>query len=225
MELVQAIASIPWVGHFLVYVGILVAFGASLAPFVPAPAPDASRAYLVLYAVVKWCALQKGHATSVGAVQAGLAVPPVTPSYPPGSEVPGVNSNTAAGQGAAAGKVGLFLLLAATMSLSACGSSGQPMTVRQSTYAAIAAYDAGLKVAIAYLRLPRCGIPNAPPVCADVGIVQQIDDAVIKASPVVAAARTAAADPTSTSEALVAGQIAVNSAGAALTALLPAKGK
>lgn len=65
MDIIQLISSIPDAGPYLVYLGILVAAAASIAPFLPGPTDASSKAYRLLYGVVAWCALNKGHALAL----------------------------------------------------------------------------------------------------------------------------------------------------------------
>jgi hypothetical protein len=65
MDIINLISGIPEVGPYLVYLGILVAAAASVAPFLPGPTDTSTRAYRLLYAVVAWCALNKGHALAL----------------------------------------------------------------------------------------------------------------------------------------------------------------
>lgn len=74
MDIIQLIASVPFFGPYLVYIGILVAFGATVSRFLPGPKENSSKAYLLLYEVTAWCALQKGNALSLASPHAPVAV-------------------------------------------------------------------------------------------------------------------------------------------------------
>lgn len=62
MDLIQAIASIPGIGPYLPWIGVVVAAAATIAPFLPPPAPVSGWPYSAIYRAVQWCALNVGHA-------------------------------------------------------------------------------------------------------------------------------------------------------------------
>jgi hypothetical protein len=197
ISLIQAIQATPIVGPFVVYLPPLVLLGAALAAVLPAPGVNAGGWYRVLYETVQWCAINKGcaaNAVQPRPKQGGS--PPVPPSV---SSILGV------------------LMLGAVLALTACTT---PQTARQGIYQAAGTYDAALKTATAYARLPRCGQPASPPVCSDQTLVSQASDAASTALPAVNAAIDTAADTQASQSVLAQAQVAAVNAAAAFTAIV-----
>lgn len=67
MDLIALLQSVPGAGPYLPYIPIVIAIGAAVGVVLPAPKPKASSAYRVLYWIVQWCALNKGHAVNLSA--------------------------------------------------------------------------------------------------------------------------------------------------------------
>jgi hypothetical protein len=114
-------------------------------------------------------------------------------------------------------KLSRLILAAITLGLlSACAV---PQTARQGIYQAAGAYDAALKTATTYARLPRCGQPASPPVCSDQALVTQASDAATTALPAVDAALDTAANTTATDSVLSQALTAATNAVSAFTAI------
>lgn len=67
MDPVTLLNSIPGVGPYIPYVTLAIAIGAAVSMVLPAPSASAGAVYKALYAVVQWCALNKGHGVNLSA--------------------------------------------------------------------------------------------------------------------------------------------------------------
>ena len=68
MDLIALIQSIPGVGPWIPYITLVITIGAALSIVAPGPMATGwtnSTLYRGLYAVLQWCALNKGHATNL----------------------------------------------------------------------------------------------------------------------------------------------------------------
>jgi hypothetical protein len=81
--LIAAIASVPYIGPVAIYIPAVITIGAVVAVFLPAPQPSASVVYKALYALVQWCALNKGHGVNLSdPASAGIVGGPSATSAP-----------------------------------------------------------------------------------------------------------------------------------------------
>ena len=95
----------------------------------------------------------------------------------------------------------LFLPIIAALALSACASGATP-SQQNLVYAAKQSFVAAQTLAIQYTSLPRCGLPESPPVCSDVGVVSVIRKANADAVVALDSAEKVVRDPNATSSAI-----------------------
>lgn len=81
--IIAAIAQIPYVGPYVVYIPAIIAIGAIIATVLPAPKPGANVVYTFLYELVQWCALNKGQGINLTSPKVnGLVAGPFALSAP-----------------------------------------------------------------------------------------------------------------------------------------------
>lgn len=71
----------------------------------------------------------------------------------------------------------IFLSLLAAFALAACAQStptASTAALQQKVLAAETAYEAPLRLAIAYNARPRCTVPKTVTLCSDPGVIEQI---------------------------------------------------
>ena len=67
MDVLSLVYSIPGIGPYTPYIGMVVTMAAALAVILPPPSANAGTPYKLLYGAVQWCALNKGHAANASA--------------------------------------------------------------------------------------------------------------------------------------------------------------
>lgn len=68
MDLWTTINAIPGVGPYLPYIMAAVTICAAICTVLPAPKADAPKAYVTVYKVLNWIALNLGHAKNAASV-------------------------------------------------------------------------------------------------------------------------------------------------------------
>lgn len=95
----------------------------------------------------------------------------------------------------------LFLPILAALALAACASGASP-SQQNLVYAAKQSFVAAQTLAIQYTSLPRCGMPDSPALCSDVGVVSVIRKANADAVVALDSAEKVVRDPNATSSAI-----------------------